>query len=78
MWCKWTHTLAPLTKLWLTKVKFKWTDIENNAFTDMNKIVGRDVLIYYPNLSELFTIHTDSRKMQIGGVISQNGKTIAF
>ena len=49
MWNKRAHTLAPLTKLCSTKVKFKWTDVENNAFIAMKNIVGCDVLIYYPN-----------------------------
>ena len=67
MWCKRAHTLAPLTKLCLSDIKFKWTDIENDPFIAMNKIVGRDILLYYPNFSERFTIHTDARKTQLGG-----------
>ena len=35
MWRKRAHTLAPLTKLCSTKFKFKWTEVENNAFIDM-------------------------------------------
>ena len=78
MWLKRAHTLAPLTKLCSSDVKFKWTDVENNAFVAMKKIVGRDVLLCYPNISVKFIIHTDSSKTQLGGVISQNGKLIAF
>ena len=44
----------------------------------MKKILGRDVLIYYPNFSEKFRIHADTNKMQLGGVMIQNGKPIAF
>ena len=39
------HKLAPPTKLFSTKVKFKWTDVEHNDFMAMKKIVGCDVLI---------------------------------
>ena len=31
------------------------------------KIVGRDVPLAYPNFSEEFIIHTDSRKIQFKG-----------
>ena len=44
----------------------------------MKKIVGRDVLLYYPNFSEGFIIHKDASKTQLGGVISQNLNPIAF
>ena len=44
----------------------------------MKKIVGRDFLLSYHNFSENFMIHTDASKTQLGGVISQNGKPIAF
>ena len=45
---------------------------------EMNKIVGRDMLLSYPNFSEEFIVHTDARKTQIGGLICQNGKLIFF
>ena len=44
----------------------------------MKKIVGRDVLLYYPNLSEIFMICTDDIKTQLGGLMSQSGNSIAF
>ena len=44
----------------------------------MKNIVGRDVLLSYPNFGEKFIIHTDASKTQLGGVISKNGKPIAF
>ena len=53
-------------------------DVENNAFIAMKKIVGGDVLLFYPNFSEKFIIHTGSSNTQLGGIMSQNGKTIAF
>ena len=60
MWRKRAHTLDPLTKLCSTEVKFKWTDVESNAFIVMKKIVGRDILLFYPNFREKFIIHTDA------------------
>ena len=70
MWRKRAHTLAPLTKICSTKVKFKWTDVENNAFIAMKKIVGCDVLLSYPNFRIFFIINTDAKNNQIGGILS--------
>ena len=79
MWRKCTHTLALLTQLYSMRVKLKLTGVENNAFIDMKKILGRDVLISYPNFSNNFIIHTDAIKTQLGGVISHNsGKPSLF
>ena len=36
----------------------------------IQKIVGQDFLLSYPNFGEEFKIHTDVRKTQIGRVIS--------
>ena len=44
----------------------------------MNKIVGRDILLSYPNSREYFIIITYASKDKIGGVIGQNGKPISF
>ena len=52
--------------------------MENNDFLDMKKIVGLDVLLSYPNFRKRFIIHTSASKTQLGGVISQNRKLIAF
>ena len=66
VWRKRTHTLAPITKLFPTKVKFKWAGVEIGAFIAMNNIVKRGVLLYYLNFSEIFIIHTEARKRSSG------------
>ena len=62
MWHKHEYTIFPLTKLCPMKVMSKWEDVENNHFIAMKKIVGRDVLLSYPNFSETFIIQTDANK----------------
>ena len=47
------------------KVKFKWTDVNNDTFIDMNKIVVYDGLLSYPNFNERFMMHTDAIKTQL-------------
>ena len=44
----------------------------------MKKIIGRQTLLAYPDSSKPFVIHTDASHTQLGSVISQDGKPIAF
>ena len=46
--------------------------------TAVRKIIGRDVPLSYPKASEIFIIHTDARKNQLGRVININGSSVAF
>ena len=70
--------LAPLTKLCSTKAKFEWNEEQQNAFETMKKVLGREVMLSYPDFSKPFEIHTDASKPQLGAVISQGGKPIAL
>ena len=78
MWIRRSHILAPLSKLTSKTVKWKWTDVERKAFIDMKKAISKEALLVYPNFNKPFVIHTDASNFQLGGVISQDGKPIAF
>ena len=78
MWVKRSHLLHPFTALMSHKVKFKWTDVEQKAFDDIKHAVSQDILLTYPDFNEQFHIHTDNSNYQLGAVIIQNGKPIAF
>ena len=78
MWVRRSETLAPLTSLTSKDVKWKWTEVHQKAFDTMKKIVAREVLLSYPNFNDVFEIHTDASATQLGAVISQKGKPIAF
>jgi hypothetical protein len=78
MWKERSEILAPLTKLTSTKNLWKWTDEQQNAFDTMKKIMARETILAYPNFEIPFEVHTDASAFQLGAVISQNGKPIAF
>jgi hypothetical protein len=78
MWVRRSHVLAPLAELTSKTVKWKWTEEHQTAFDDMKKIIAKEVLLAYPNFDEEFVIHTDASHTQLGAVISQNGRPIAF
>ena len=78
MWIRRSEILAPLTKLCSTGTKFEWGPEQQKSFELIKKIVSQEVMLAYPNFSEVFEIHTDASDYQLGSVISQNGKPIAF
>jgi len=78
MWIHRSEVLAPLTRLTSVNVKFQWTDVEQTAFEKIKRIVGREVLLSYPDFTKPFEIYTDASHTQLGAVISQNDRPIAF
>ena len=52
MWERRSHTLAPLTNITSSKVKFKWTKIEQDDFGEIKRILARDNLLSYLNFNE--------------------------
>ena len=78
MWVRRSDILAPLTALTSKNVKWHWTDVHQKAFETMKKTISRDALLAYPNFNKTFEIHTDASKTQLGAVISQDNKPIAF
>ena len=70
--------LPPLTRMTFNKIKLKWAKVEQDAFNKINGIVYRNTLLTYPYFNETFKIHTDDSMFQLGSVIHQKGKPIAF
>ena len=67
--------MAPLTDLAGVgkEKKLKWTEVHQKAFEDIKKVMAKETILTYPNLNEVFEIHTDASDRQLGAVISQNG-----
>ena len=74
------HILAPLTALTSTKKhpKFEWSPECQQAFDRMKALLANDTLISYPDHNLPFHIYTDASNYQLGSVIMQNGKPVAF
>jgi RNase H-like domain found in reverse transcriptase len=70
--------LAPLAALTSKTAKWNWTKEHQKAFDTMKKIIAKEVLLAYPDFNDEFVIHTDASHTQLGAVISQKGKPIAF
>ena len=44
----------------------------------IKRVIGREVLLAYPEFNDPFEIHTDASKIQIGAVISQKEQAHCF
>jgi transposase InsO family protein len=78
MWRMRSHILTPLSALVSPKVKFEWHQEHKNAFEQIKTLISKETLLTFPNFNEPFHIFTDASKYQLGAVIMQNGKPIAF
>ena len=77
MWPCCTHVLAPLTAV-TGKRAFTWTSECQQAFDQMKALVSSDALLVFPDHTQPFDIETDASDYQLGSVIKQNGRPIAY
>ena len=78
MWIRRSDVLAPLSSLTSKTTPWHWTDVEQKAFDTMKRIISRETLLAYPDFNKPFIIHTDTSHSQLGALISQDNKPIAF
>ena len=91
LWPKRSHLVAPLTDLIgecgetkvtrANKTKKKawyWSDIHQEAFDLVKQTLARETMLSYPDYNDIFEIYTDASSRQLGAVITQKGKPLAF
>eukprot|EP00957_Ditylum_brightwellii_P171424 13050511-Ditylum_brightwellii.AAC.1 len=78
MWKGRAEKKAPLTVLTSKKAKWKWTEVEQQAFQTVKTAVAKNTLLVYPDFNEKFEVHIDANKHQLRAVISQKGHPIVF
>ena len=78
MWKRRSHVLAPLTKLVGAEQKFVWGSEQQNAFEEMKRIMSQETLLTFPDFNKTFHVYTDASDYQMGSVIMQDGKPLAF
>ncbi len=91
LWARWSNMLAPLT--WLVgecgqtkstrakcikKAPWHWDEVHQRAFDHVKATIAKDVVLAYPDYSKVFEIYTDASSKQLGAVITQDNKPIAF
>eukprot|EP00804_Cyclotella_cryptica_P010725 CCRYP_005516-RB/>CCRYP_005516-RB protein AED:0.40 eAED:0.40 QI:0/0/0/1/0/0/2/0/273 len=80
IWARPSEILAPLTNLGgeTKKKPSHWDSIHQQAFDTVKATIACDVTLAYPDYSQGFDIYTDSSKFQLGAVITQNNRPLAF
>ena len=78
MWQHRSERLTPLSSMTSKQAKWNWSKECQKAFDTIEKLFFIETLLSYPNFNEPFEIHTDASKLQLGSLISQEGKPIAF
>ena len=57
---------------------FTWDDIYENTFITMKGLISKENLLAYSDFNKQLTIHMDASDFQLGSVIIQEDKTLAF
>jgi len=78
MWVRRSHVLAPLAALTSKTTRWKWEPQHQKAFAMAKIVIAKETLLAYPNFNKPFQIHTNASHYQLGAVVSQEGKSIAF
>lgn len=78
MWKHRSHILAPLSAMCSKNVPFKWTEEHMKAFQEMKALVSHEVLLSFPDYSRPFELYVDASDLQLGAVLKQGNKTLAF
>ena len=90
-WAKRSEMLAPLTDLvgecgqtkvtkakGTKKVPWHWDAVHQKAFDAVKTTIAKDVVLAYPDYNEVFEVYTDACDTQLGSVITQSNRPLAF
>jgi hypothetical protein len=91
LWARLSKMIAPLTSLvgecgqtkstkanGAKKVPWHWNEVHQRAFNHLKATIAKDVVLAYPYYSKVFEIYTDASSKQLGAVITQDNRPIAF
>ncbi len=91
MWARHSEMLAPLTDLVgecgetkttrmnkTMKKPWQWDLIHQQAFDNVKAAIAKETVLTYPNFLKPFEIYMDASSTQLGAVIIQDNRPIAF
>ena len=91
LWARRSEMLAPLTDLvgecgqtkvtrakGTKKVPWHWDEVHQKAFDAVKTTIAKDVVLAYPDYSKVFEVYTDASSTQLGSVITQSNRPLAF
>ncbi len=60
------------------KASWHWDEIHQQSFDLVKTTLAQDVMLAYPDYSEVFEIYADASNSQIGSVITQRNRPLVF
>jgi hypothetical protein len=60
------------------KKPWRWESIHQQAFNNVKATIAKEVVLAYPDFTKPFEVYTDASTMQLGSVITQGNRPIAF
>jgi hypothetical protein len=91
LWARQGKMLAPLTSLvgernqtkvtrakGTKKVPWHWDEVHQRVFDCIQATIAREVVLAYPDYSKLSKIYTGTSSKQLGAVVTQENRPIAF
>jgi hypothetical protein len=91
IWAKRSEILVPLTNLvgecgetkatkknGTKKKPWRWESIHQQMFDDVKATIAKEVVLAYPDFTKPFKIYIDASTTQLGAVIPQGNRPIAF
>lgn len=69
--------VAPITDC-LKKGEFHWTKSASKAFEEIKKRIIEAAIMHLPDFSKVFEVTCDASGIGIGGVLSQEGHSVAY
>ncbi len=91
MWAKHSEMLARLSNLVeecgetkttrkkkVKKKPWQWDSIHQETFDNFKKTIAKEVVLAYPDFTKPFDIYTNASTEQLGAVITQDNRPIAF
>ena len=60
------------------KVPWHWDEIHQKAFDAVQATIVKDVVLAYPDYSKVFEVYTDALSTQLGSVLTQSNRPLAF
>lgn len=78
MWRRRSHLLSPLTAMTSAQSKFIWTNECQQAFETIKAVIQKEVMLAFPDYTKPFQIFTDASDRQLGAILQQDERTLAF
>ncbi|GFX40404.1 retrovirus-related Pol polyprotein from transposon 17.6 [Trichonephila clavipes] len=75
---KYADICEPLYRLKKKGAKFNWSTEEQDSFDKIKRALTEAPVLQLPNFTEQFNLFTDASGVEIGAVLNQNHRPIAF